>query len=366
MALEGAVVAVTGRLVLHPRWRIAAELQRRNARLTQRLVGADHLLIGYGAHARLEPLKATMAAARGRGVILLSERRMASSLGLIPAPPASEPKSITGAELARASALDAETIELLVSFDALEGEGDLFGFQDLLTARQVRRLLDGGAFLGEILAALIAARRSGGILSRERLAIAEDGELVRAVGNYVAGMDGQLRLPLGDGGNPSLDLLFEQASAAEEDRLWSEAESIYRRVIALSPRDAVAHFNLGNVLAAQGHLGAAEAALTRAATLQPEFAEAWYNLAHLREKQDDRPGARLVLERAIAADRNFADALYNLARLWLAEGEPERAAPLFERYLALDATSSWAENARRALQACLLLRRGLLHEKAED
>src|SRR5581483_1990172 len=111
------------------------------------------------------------------------------------------------------------------------------------------RLLSGGAALADVVGAFIAAQRrmlGDDLFSEARLTLLADGELARAIGDYVAEMDGQLRLPIGDGGNPSIDALFERAGIAEEDRRWREAEAIYRRVTAIAPRDAVARFNLAN------------------------------------------------------------------------------------------------------------------------
>jgi tetratricopeptide (TPR) repeat protein len=360
MDLSGAHVAVIGRLGAMPRARIAAAMTRRGAVLTQGLTKAQGLVVGHHAHRRLPPVLAALAAADRRGLWCSSERRLLRALGLAPPLP-SLPRALGLEDLARHSGLDREAVRLLALFDVIDDQDGAFEFRDLVALRQVKRLLDGGSTLGDVIAASAAARpeASGGNgLARARLLPLGDGALGRSVGDYLAEIDGQIRLPLDDGGNPSLHQLFAAAASAEDEERWGEAEATYRRLLALSPRDGVAHFNLANVLAAQGRQREAEDCLRRAVALEPGLAEAWYNLAHLLESKDDAAAARRCLERALDIDRSFADAIYNLARLRLKAGEPAAAAPLFERYLALDPSSRWAARARQWLRLCQIMQQG--------
>lgn len=357
MELSGITIATVGRLRLLPRWRVAAELARRGSALTNRLSKAQGLVIGYGAASRLETVSAALAEAERRGLWQASEQRLRRALGLAEKAPAG-PRTLTADSLVRQSGLAADAVRILELFDILGGDDGGFDFQDLVAARQMRRLLSGGASLSAVIGAVLTARERGvaNPLVRSQFHLAADGALALSVGTYLAELDGQMRLPLGDAGNPSLELLYDEAARAEEEGRWPEAEAIYRRIIAIAPRDAVAHFNLGNVLNATADAAGARQAFARAVALDPRFAEAWYNLAHLYERRDDAAEARQCLERAVAADGRFADAIYNLARLYLASDEAELAMPLFERYLALDAGSPWAERARQGLQLCRMLR----------
>lgn len=359
MDFAGATVAVIGRLGSVPRWRVAGELARRGGTLTQRPAKAQGLVIGYGASSRFPRLVTVLAAAQRGGLWCCSERQFLRLLGLAEAaPPGLRPLDAQG--LARHSGLDPDAVRLLALFDIIDDRSGAFAFRDLVAARQVRRLCDGGAALADVIGAILATRRADSrddLLARARLTWLADGELARAIGGYLAELNGQLRLPLDDAGNPSLDTLYERAALAEEDGRWAEAEAVYRRIIAIAPRDSVARFNLAAVLSAQQRSAEAERCLEHAVALDPGFAEAWYNLAHAAEARGDAAAARGALERALDADGRFADALYNLARLWLAAGEPDRAAPLYERYLLLDSRSSWAGRARQALHLCRMARR---------
>jgi tetratricopeptide (TPR) repeat protein len=360
MELSGAHVAVIGRLGAAPRARIADAMTRRGAVLTEGLAKAHGLVIGHHAHRHLPPVLAALATADRRGLWCLSERRLLRALGLVPPLP-SLPRALGLDDLARHSGLDRDAVRLLALFDVIDDQDGSFEFRDLVALRQVKRLLDGGSTLGDVIAASAAARpeaAAGNGLARARLLSLKDGVLGRSVGDYLAEIDGQMRLPLDDGGNPSLDQLFAAAAVAEDEERWDDAEASYRRLLVLSPRDGVAHFNLANVLAARGRRGDAEQCLRRAVALEPGLAEAWYNLAHLLESKDEMAAARRCLERALDVDRSFADALYNLARLRLKAGEPAAAAPLFERYLALDPSSRWAARARQWLRLCQIMRQG--------
>jgi tetratricopeptide (TPR) repeat protein len=352
---------IIGRLASAPRRRIATEIMRRGGALTFRLNKADRLVVGYGAHARLPTLYTVLERAERCGIGCLSEQRLLNALGLSESPPSS-PRTVRLHDLIHLSGLDRSAIKLLSLFDIINDQNGAFEFRDLVAARQVRRLRDGGTSLGDIIAALVTTRRwsfDGNRLAHLRLTRLADGELARTVGDYLADMDGQMRLPLGDGGNPSLDELFAAAAAAERAELWRAAETTYRRIIGIAPRNSVAHFNLANVLGAQKRGAEAEASLRRAISLDPSFAEAWYNLAHLLDSRGDALAARRCLERAIEVDERCADAIYNLARLWMIAGEPMRATPLYERYLALDTSSPWAVRARQLLRLCRMVQRDI-------
>ena len=60
-----------------------------------------------------------------------------------------------------------------------------------------------------------------------------------------------------------------------------EAETSYRKAIALKPDYAEAHNNLGNILKEQGKLDESEACFRQAIELKPDFAEAHSNLLFL-------------------------------------------------------------------------------------
>ena len=189
-------------------------------------------------------------------------------------------------------------------------------------------------------------------LARLKLVCDEQGQLARRIGDRFAELDGQLRLPLPNAGNPSVDELFEGAEEAEQQGDVAGAEALYRRCTSLDRSDPIAPFNLANVLREQGRLGEAKSYLQLAIAIDATFADAWYNLALLLEAEGRKELARAYLERAIAADPDYADPLFDLARLHFEAGELAAACRLWQRYLKLDPDSEWSRIARNGLMTC--------------
>ena len=61
--------------------------------------------------------------------------------------------------------------------------------------------------------------------------------------------------------------------------------------LAINPKDADAHLNLGNLLKARDNLDEAEAAYRDCLKVDPKYAAAHYNLGILLEDQNDVAGA---------------------------------------------------------------------------
>jgi tetratricopeptide (TPR) repeat protein len=150
----------------------------------------------------------------------------------------------------------------------------------------------------------------------------------------------------------SPDELFEQAQVAEEAEDFEAAERLYRKVMRIDAGEPTAAFNLGNLLRGSGRKVEAEAAYRAAIKAEPRFAEAWYNLADLLDDQNQPDKAVACLERALEADPAYADALFNLGLLLQRMQRHTDAARCWRRYLVIDADSSWATRAKRALKYC--------------
>ena len=79
----------------------------------------------------------------------------------------------------------------------------------------------------------------------------------------------------------------------------SEAVDVNQRVVALSPQDADAHFNLGNTLRELGRLDEALASYLQAIALKSDFAQAHYNLGtkkQTNERRNEKEGKRTLGE----------------------------------------------------------------------
>jgi tetratricopeptide (TPR) repeat protein len=355
--LDGRTIALVGRLHAVPRRLAVEEAERRGATVRRGLPRRTELVvIGGGARSLLAGgrLIATLALADELGARALSEKTFLRALGLIP-PAGAEPAEIPLEQLGQSVGLEPAIVRLMELFDLIEARDGRCSFRDLVTGREVARLLRENVSFGEILDVIGMINRREPVshpLARHKLVCAEDGRLVVRLGERLAELDGQLCLALPEAGNPSLDLLFEAAEEAEDEGDLAAAEVLYRRCVDLDRRDPIIAFNLANVLREQGSNREAKWYLQLALAHDPGFAEAWYNLAMILHAEGEGLVVREHLERAIAADPEYSDPVYNLARWHAKAGDPVAAARWWERYLELDPDSEWARKARRALALC--------------
>jgi len=136
-----------------------------------------------------------------------------------------------------------------------------------------------------------------------------------------------------------------RAEAAGSDD--ARAETCYREALALDPGLAAARTNLGSLAYRAGDVSAARDAFEAALALDPDQPEARFNLANLVLESGDLELAVAEFRRVLQADPEFADAHFNLAVALERLGGRAQARAHLEHYLALEPTSSsWAEQAR--------------------
>ena len=76
----------------------------------------------------------------------------------------------------------------------------------------------------------------------------------------------------------SVEQLFKQGNAAQEAGKYSQAEAIWRKVLKVKPKDAVAYRKLGIALRKQGKVEQAIAKYEKAIQLNPKYADAYNSL----------------------------------------------------------------------------------------
>ena len=357
-ALGAEVVTLAGRFAALPNRVLASEILRQGG-VVRRGLSQQTTLLAIGRQSA--PLLADgrlqrhLARADQIGACCIGESALLRRLGLLPAAaPVNAALQLT--ELPEKAGLAPELIRPLALFEVIQPQDGACSFRDLVAAREVARLTETGLGLAEIIASVVDLGGRGACddhpLARLKLVCDERGQLARRIGDRFAELDGQLRLPLPNAGNPTVDELFEGAEEAEQRGDVAGAEALYRRCTSLDRSDPIAPFNLANVLREQGRLGEAKSYLQLAIATDATFADAWYNLALLLEAEGRKDRARAYLERAIAADPDYADPLFDLARLNFEAGELAAACRLWQRYLKLDPDSEWSRIARNGLMTC--------------
>jgi len=275
----------------------------------------------------------------------------------------------------------------------------LFSFQDLVSVKAAKELVDRGFGVAEIRKTLERVRAQLPHVDRplDRIRVAFDGEGLVVVdeGNAFEAATGQkvFDFSLGDlarhaevspmpsvAGAPGAAAAGPVAAKAGGGRAkpagsaraqtayeWfaegmrvqldpgraGEAEACYRKALALDAGLAAAHTNLGHLAYVRGDLGVARAAFETALALDPEQPEARFNLANLILEAGDLELAVAELRRVLQTAPDFADAHYNLAVALGRLGGRAQARAHLERYIGLesgDPTTSWASEARTLME----------------
>jgi tetratricopeptide (TPR) repeat protein len=255
----------------------------------------------------------------------------------------------------------------------------VFTFQDLVTVKAAKELVERGFSTGDIRKAIDTVRVALPALDRplDRLRVAFDGDaLVVVDGGAAFEVNGQRVFDFGLAelaaqaapeatplaANPQGPVArertaydwFLEALRVEVESV-SEAEACYRRALDGDPGLAAAHTNLGALAYRRGDSEGARQAFEAALACDPDQPEARYNLATLLYEEGEVELAASELRRVVQAVPAFADAHYNLATALERLGSKHQAREHLETYLTLvgdgDADQvAWIADARERLQ----------------
>ena len=115
----------------------------------------------------------------------------------------------------------------------------------------------------------------------------------------------------------------------------AEAVSALRTAIAIQPSAAFIHSNLGSILDRMGRFDEAIEAYRRALSIEPQLAEVHSNLGLTLQAMGKLDAAVQSYRAALSIKPNFAAAHFNLGLSLQKQGEDEAAAESYRRMLAL-------------------------------
>jgi len=116
---------------------------------------------------------------------------------------------------------------------------------------------------------------------------------------------------------------------------WRDSVSLWTHTLACTPRNFIAHSNLGNALTVLGRTDEALVHYKQAIELQPDSAEANNNLGSEFVKQGKLDVAMTYLQRALQLKPDYAAAYCNLGVALAAQGKREQAIQYYERAVQL-------------------------------
>jgi len=116
---------------------------------------------------------------------------------------------------------------------------------------------------------------------------------------------------------------------------WRDSYSLFSATVAAVPDSWVAHYNLGNALAAAGRAAEAEAEFRETVRLKPRFGRAHNNLGDALDAQGRHPEALQAYEEAIRVSPQLVEAQNNRAVVLSALGRREEAVQSLRKTVAL-------------------------------
>jgi len=264
------------------------------------------------------------------------------------------------------------------------GGRQVYSFQDLVSVRAAKELVDRGFQPAQIRKALDHVRAKLPAVDRplDKLRVAWDGNALALVDDGVtfevsgqrcfdfglsdlaarasevlalAGVSAAAEAPPAERPRGAYDWFAAGVDKETAGELASAADC-YRKALNADPGLAAAHSNLGGVAFRQGDMSLARIEFEAALALDPDQPEARYNLAALLYQQGEVERAAAELRRVVQQDPWFADAHYNLATTLEKLGGKRQAAEHLRRFLDLEAqkpeaASGWIEAAQTRLDS---------------
>ncbi len=129
----------------------------------------------------------------------------------------------------------------------------------------------------------------------------------------------------------ALNTVLTHAESLHAQGNLSDAETLYREILATDPNHARAIHNLGVIALRMGHSAGAEQLLRRAIVLEPDMAEAYSNLGLVLAGNGQADLAGACFAQAVELRPDYADAWSNWAILEQSAGHGDAAISHFRR-----------------------------------
>jgi tetratricopeptide (TPR) repeat protein len=248
---------------------------------------------------------------------------------------------------------------------ARRGSKQVFTFQDLVSVKAAKELIERGIKAADVRRALDAVRSSLPHVERplDRIRLAFDGTSLAVTdeGSTFEIDSGQKMFDFGLADlarqaevtpmprtpaarpveeRPRPDLVsaydwFVEGLRCEKEGREDHAVGAYERCLVLDPGLAGAHTNLGRLAHRRGDQVGARAAFESALALDPDQPEARFNIANLILESGDHEWAVAEYRRVLQVAPDFGDAHYNLAVALERLGGRAQARAHLERFLGL-------------------------------
>ncbi|PKU26002.1 tetratricopeptide repeat protein [Telmatospirillum siberiense] len=134
---------------------------------------------------------------------------------------------------------------------------------------------------------------------------------------------------------PSLNDLFAEAVRHHQEGRLTEADDLYRRILAREPRQQVVLNHRGIIAQQRENPSLAVAYIRQALCIQPSYMEAWTSLATALRDRGEQDQAEPCLLRAIQLRPDIAEAHNNLGSLYTELGRLDDAVAAFRKALSL-------------------------------
>jgi tetratricopeptide (TPR) repeat protein len=117
---------------------------------------------------------------------------------------------------------------------------------------------------------------------------------------------------------------------------WRNDESLFRRAVAATDENEVAHLNLGVTLERQNRYAEAIAEFHNALRIDPKSVETLNNLANLLDESGDTNAALAEYQKAVSLDPKAVEPRNNLGAFYVKTGQLDDAMKLYAEAMRLD------------------------------